>query len=269
MASPTEPSKSISKLTVYRGFDWPGRWTWSPFVGKLETRLRLAGVPYAVLSGSPRSAPTGKIPYADLGNGETIGDSTFIIRRLVDEGVLPDLNAGLTAAQRTQDLALRALMEDKLYFYGVRERWQDNYVTMRSNVMAAIPYPIQVVVGLLAYNKISGALNGQGTGRLTRHEVATLHQEGWEAIGAQLSEARLQAPTKNSDAPFWLLGGKQPTEADATLMGFIASAMVCTAAPEAGRIVRSIPVLVDYCERIHDRYFSDYEKWTESGCLPR
>ncbi|RYP43990.1 hypothetical protein DL768_009502 [Monosporascus sp. mg162] len=256
-------SQALPKLTVYRGFDWPGRYTWSPFVNKLETRLRLAGVPYVAAPGSVRQAPMGKIPYVDLGNGETMGDSTLITRRLVGDGVLPDLNAGLSPAQKAQDLALRALMEDKIYFYGVRERWRDNYVTMRSTVMAAIPYPIQLIIGLLAYNKATGALNGQGTGRLTQDQVAVFQQEAWEALNHLLSEARLNAPARSRDAPFWILGGEQPTEADATLMGFIVSTLVCTAAPEAGKVVRGFPILVDYCRRIHDRYFSDYEKWTE------
>lgn len=31
------------------------------------------------------------------------------------------------------------------------------------------------------------------------------------------------------EAPFWALGGKGPSEADTTLFGFIAAAMVCDA----------------------------------------
>jgi len=116
MASP----KSATKLTVHRGFDWPGRYTWSPFVTKLEVRLRFAGLPYAVGAGGPRSAPQGKIPYVDIpGEDQQMGDSTFIIRRLVEKDMLPDLNARLSKPEQAQDLAWRALMEDKLYFYGV------------------------------------------------------------------------------------------------------------------------------------------------------
>lgn len=33
--------------------------------------------------------------------------------------------------------------------------------------------------------------------------------------------------------------------------------------PEAARTVRRHPVLVDYATRIHNEYFSDYEKWED------
>ncbi|KAK8006926.1 hypothetical protein PG989_000916 [Apiospora arundinis] len=261
-------SKSATKLTVYRGFDWPGRYTWSPFVTKLETRLRFAGLPYVAAPGSTRSAPKGKIPYIDVPGEEQMGDSTFIIRRLVEKDMVPDLNAGLSKLEHAQDLAWRALMEDKLYFYGVRERWQDNYVTMRSTVMSAIPYPLQLVIGLLAYKKTTASLNGQGTGLLTHDQMMELQEEGWEALNAQLAQARQQSnAASRPDEPFWILGGQQPTEADATLMGFIVAGLSCTAAPAGGKVIRSHSALVDYSSRIHNRYFSDYEKWSDE--LPK
>lgn len=125
-------SKSTTKITVHRGFDWPGRYTWSPFVTKLEVRLRFAGLPYVVGNGGPRSAPQGKIPYVDMpGEEQQLGDSTLIIRHLVEKDMLPDLNAGLDKTQQAQDLAWRALMEDKLYFYGVSIRLLDSHNMMR------------------------------------------------------------------------------------------------------------------------------------------
>lgn len=123
-------------LTLYRGWPTPGKHVWSPFVIKLEARLRFAGVPYTAAAGSPMTAPRGKIPYVEargqpLGapwatrkeGGETVaslGDSGAIIRALVDQGAVPDLNARLSAGEGAHDLALRALLEDKLYFYHVR-----------------------------------------------------------------------------------------------------------------------------------------------------
>lgn len=113
-------------LTLFRGWKDPGRHVWSPFVIKLEARLRFAGIKYAVDVGSPRTAPKGKVPYVEFGNGdddnnkEQIGDSGLIIKTLVQQGALPDLNAALSGAERARDLALRALLEDKLYFYHVR-----------------------------------------------------------------------------------------------------------------------------------------------------
>jgi hypothetical protein len=46
-----------------------------------------------------------------------MADSALIIERLVSGGLLPDLNALLGTAEKVYDVALRALLEEKLYFY--------------------------------------------------------------------------------------------------------------------------------------------------------
>jgi hypothetical protein len=48
-----------------------------------------------------------------------LGDSTLIISKLEDDGLLDDLNSKLSPVEKANDLALRALLEDKLYFYQV------------------------------------------------------------------------------------------------------------------------------------------------------
>ena len=225
-------------LTVFRGSLPNGAYVWSPFVTKLEARLRFSHVPYGQEAGSPQSAPKRKIPYVEFTdlNGEkrSIGDSTLIIRSLVDNDALPDLNRKLPAVQRAHDLAIRALMEDKVYFYGTREKWCDNYDEMRSNVLAAIPWPLQSVVGWLAHRGILSALHGQGTGRLSDAEVRTLKEEVWHSLNALLTESVKSSLCRRGDdshdeLPFWILGGTEPTEADATVYGFIAGALICTA----------------------------------------
>lgn len=85
----------VPQFTIFRGPGKPTAFTWSPFVIKLEARLRFAGVSYRVAEGSPKTAPRGKIPYIDA-EGETLSDSTFIIKRFIDEGLIPNLNASFT-----------------------------------------------------------------------------------------------------------------------------------------------------------------------------
>ncbi|KAH8685219.1 hypothetical protein BGZ61DRAFT_479978 [Ilyonectria robusta] len=253
-------STDPTPLTVYRGSAKTGVYVWSPFVIKLEARLRFDGIPYKVGQGSPMSAPRGKIPYIELGAaGEQLGDSAFIIRRLVDEGVVADLNAGVPPVQRARDLAIRALVEDKVYFYATREKWCDNYAVMRAGALAAIPWPLQWLVGLLAQRSIARTLYGQGAGRFADDQVATLNEEVWESVAALLTDAN--RASSGAPGPFWVLGGGGPTEADASLFGFVATALVCDAAPTTAKIVRSYPVVIDYADRIHRKYFPDYEKW--------
>lgn len=136
MASTT---KSSFNIILYRGWKDPG-YVWSPFVTKLETRLRFAGLSYKAEAGSPLTGPRGKIPYIKISGTdrepELMGDSAQIIERFVSEERLPDLNARLGPAEKVYDVALRALLEEKLYFYQVnhtRASWQNMYKSNLEN----------------------------------------------------------------------------------------------------------------------------------------
>ncbi|KAK4191297.1 hypothetical protein QBC35DRAFT_487869 [Podospora australis] len=221
-------------ITVYRGFAALPTHTWSPFVNKLETRLRLSGIPYQVKVGSIHEGPKRKIPYIalelDNGGSEMLGDTALISKRLVEVGVFPhELNKDLTPVQKAQDLAIRSLLEDKLSFYLARERWIDNFYTMRDGAMASVPYPVRVLVGHLAYRGVSRSLYGQGTGRFTDDEVRMFKMEIWEHLNILLGEARGSVKGKGSDEPFWILGGEKPTEADTTAYGIIVASLICDA----------------------------------------
>ncbi|KAL2845736.1 hypothetical protein BJY01DRAFT_178604 [Aspergillus pseudoustus] len=248
-------------LTLSRGWLEPNRYVWSPFVTKLEARLRFARVPYKAVSGSVRTAPKGKIPYieiTDKNSSSSLGDSTLIIKYLVERNILPDLNGPLSPSERAHDLALRALLEDKAYFYNTRERWTENYYTMRDHALSAIPYPIRVLVGLLIYRSTAQTLNGQGTGRYTDDEIQGFRVETWEALNDLLAASKTKA---HGEGPFWILGGDEPTEADAALFGFVVSGLVSTAGPKMKAVVLGFPVILEYARRIHAAYFPDYELW--------
>lgn len=119
--------KSPLDITLYRGFQGSGKYVWSPFVTKLEARLRFAGLAYRTEAGSLFKAPKGKIPYVAISSKTEscsqppalLADSTLIAERLVEDGVSEDLNAELSPTEKALDLAIGALLEDKLYFYQV------------------------------------------------------------------------------------------------------------------------------------------------------
>jgi Glutathione S-transferase N-terminal domain len=116
----------MATITVYRGFPTTPTHVWSPFTIKLEARLRFAGLSYTIEQGSPKTGPRGKIPYIGIRSTNAISDvelhsDTQLISDLLKEnGLVPDLNEALSPAENAIDLALTALLEDKLYFYNVR-----------------------------------------------------------------------------------------------------------------------------------------------------
>lgn len=98
-------AKTNSKLTVFRDADAPGAYTWSPFVAKLEAHLRFCHLSYKVSAGSLSESPKGKLPYVRIedgvGNMQILSDSTLIMRKLVDEEAIADLNASLSPKKKS------------------------------------------------------------------------------------------------------------------------------------------------------------------------
>lgn len=227
-------TKSQPKVTVFRGCPGSAGFAPSQFVCKLEARLRFASITYTNGSEGPLKAPRGKIPFVSLTKtdptgqplGETtkLSDSTLIAEHFVKEGLAENLNSQLSPAQKVQDLAIRALMEERLYWFESQERIIDNFYAMRSAILWSMPYPLQIIVGLLVYRQMNSTLWGQGTGRYTPEERSNFRLEIWQSIETLLGESRRGS---SGDGPFWVLGGASPTEADTTVFGFIASDLTC------------------------------------------
>ncbi|KAJ5992290.1 hypothetical protein N7451_008014 [Penicillium sp. IBT 35674x] len=257
MASP----KPTDTVTVFRGQIETGSYVWSPFVTKLEARLRFGKIAYRTEAGSVPNAPRGKVPYISIeeNDGKTLlSDSGLIIKEFIKSGKLEDLNRNLSATQRLHDIALQALLEDKLYFYGTQEKWVQNYYAMRDNVLGALPWPVRVIVGNIVYYKNVRNTMGQGTGKFSAEEIAASRIDIWETLNAAISESYAQ--NRGKEGPFWVWGGNEPTEADAVVYGFVVSGLVCgPAAPTTKGIIQSHAALMEYARRIHNTYFPDYE----------
>lgn len=127
----------------------------------------------------------------------------MIIRALIGDGVLTDLDSNLSSLKRAQSLGLRATLEDRVYLYNVREKRVDNYYAMRGGVLGGVPWPMRIVVGAMAFRSVSTMLHGQGTGRYSAEEVSVWTEEAWEGINAVLPEAKSRSVgTASSREPF-------------------------------------------------------------------
>ncbi len=114
----------------------------SPFGLKLEAWLRLADIPYTVEPSTDlRRAPKGKLPYV-RDEGRLIGDTTLIVEHLkASRGIDPD--AGLSARDRAEALALQRLLEEHFYFALVYSRWIDEagWATLAPAFFGRFPFP--------------------------------------------------------------------------------------------------------------------------------
>ena len=200
-------------LTVHRfGPAW-GIPDISPFVVKLETYLRLAGIPYEAKVGDPRKAPKKKIPYV-VDDGVVLGDTRFIIEHLETKRGI-SLDARLTPRDRALATSFQSMLEEHLYWVVVYERWQieANWArfapTMRQLLGGAgVPGPMTGLVAALARKGMLKQLHAQGTGRHSPAEVGRIGERIVSALAEQIGEG-----------PFFF--GAEPATVDATAYAFV------------------------------------------------
>ena len=208
----------------------------SPFGLKLEAWLRLADIPYTVQpSMDLGKSPKGKLPYI-RDEGRTIGDTTLIIEHLkATRGIVPD--AGLSARERAEALAMQRLFEDHLYFVLVWSRWIDEagWSTLAPAFFGRMPAPVRGLVAARYRRKIRRMLEMQGIARHRPREIYAMAHADLQAVADFLD-----------DRPF--LMGEQLTTVDAVAYGFLANLLYVPFETDLKRIALSYPTLVTYCE---------------------
>lgn len=216
----------------------------SPFCCKLETWLRIAGIPYEVVDTlDPRKAPKGRLPFIE-DDGVRIADSSFIIDHLVaTRGVDPD--AHLDASQRTLALLVQRTLEEHYapvlaYTHLVR----DEGVRHTRARFAPLPAIIRPLVASTVRRAIQKRLWDRGLLRHTHDEIVADAIRDWKAVLAAMS-----------DGPFFF--GAQPSTIDAVVFGVLATSILTPIESPIRDFLRAQPRLVDYAERVRARFFPD------------
>lgn len=209
----------------------------SPFCLKVETYLRLAGIPYKAVEALPFKAPKGKLPVI-VDDGRQVADSSLIIAHL--EATLGQpLDAGLTEEQRARAHLLRRTCEESLYFALVHARWSDpaGWPKTRQAFFGDMPPVVRQVVPLLVRRGILAALRGQGYGRHSQDEVYALGIADLDALAACLDPGSFAL-------------GDRPRTIDATLYAFLFSIVTPPLENAMKRHALSLPVIGGYLRHI-------------------
>lgn len=218
----------------------------SPFCMKLETWLRMAGIPYVVrvLQGPPKSG-SGKVPYIERPDGSLLSDSSIIIETLTRErGVA--LDDFMTEQDRVQALLIQRLIEDDLYFAILHDRWvvDANWAITRAAYFASAPWVVRTLVVPMIRRKVIGMARGQGVARLPAGERERRVVADVRAIASLLG-----------DKEFFL---GRPSSVDAIAYATLANGL---SAPIPGVFkdeLQAHPELAAYCERMRTTYFGDW-----------
>jgi len=219
----------------------------SPFVVKVMTLLKLAGLDYTTDSGGYARAPKGKLPYID-DNGVIVADSTFIRFHLEDAHDV-DFDAGLNDEQKAIGWCAEKLCEEHLYWLVARAMWMDdaNFERGPAKWFDKLPAPARPLAKWYMRRRVGKNLHSQGIGRHSATEADRLGVRDITALAALIG-----------DKPFIL--GDAPHAADATVFAFLASIMAPMAETAMRDAALANPALVAYRDRMMARFFPDCVK---------
>ncbi|MCG8491306.1 MAG: glutathione S-transferase family protein [Sneathiellales bacterium] len=210
----------------------------SPFGLKLETWLKMQGLSYRVEWDPQKMGPKGKVPFATL-DGTVIGDSELIIERLAKTSV-----AELAAMNRAEDLLVRRLVEEHLYFILVYSRWvdPDGWNEFRDLFFAPAPALIRGLIARKVRKSVVQNLMGQGIARHSPEEVYKKAKLDLEIAAVQLG-----------DKPFFT--GESPALVDASAYGLFANIYYSPVKGPLQDLLMSHDTLVSYVERLKKLYW--------------
>jgi glutathione S-transferase len=215
----------------------------SPFCCKLETWLRIAGIPYEVVdTPDPRKGPKGKLPFVEDGDVR-MGDSSIIIDHLVkSRGIDPD--ASLNASQRALALLVQRTLEEHYAFIAaythlIREEGLRHTRARFESVPALVRPLVQKVV----HRRIKDLLWKQGILRHSHEAIVESALRDWRAVLSFMGE------------PFFF--GEQPTGIDAVLFGALATTVLTPIETPIRDFLRSQPKCVAYTQRMRARFFPE------------
>lgn len=211
----------------------------SPFCIKVETYLRMAAIPYQVRwQNNPKRGPKGKFPVLE-DNGKLIPDSSFIIDYL-NVNYAPSMSFSDPSA-----LAMQRLIEDHLYFIILYSRWidKDGIKTINSEFAPFFPKPLAFLALKWIRKQLTKQGYVQGIARHSKEEVYSLGVIDINTIAAWLGKKL-----------FCL--GEQYCAIDAIVYAFLRTIQQSPLQNPLKSALENHSHLIQYCERIHEKYFN-------------
>lgn len=230
-------------IILYQGPAGFGLANVSPFCLKLETYLRMTGIPYQAKAAEFGKAPKGKIPFIEE-DGAFLGDSQFIIEHLKRKHG-DTLDAKLSPEDLARGHLVRRTLEESLYWQIIYERWiaDEGWRVYKPIFEAIFPPVVGKLIVPMIRRGVTKAARTQGLGRHRPEEILEMGKADVSALAAALG-----------DKPYLL--GEQPTSFDAAFYAFIVSIIAFPVDSPLRKYTLEQKNLVRYCERFQQRYFA-------------
>lgn len=216
----------------------------SPFPVKLETFLRMSNIKYVPDFDFPMSSK-GKSPWITI-NGVDVADSQLALEYLGRHFNI-NLNSHLSPEEVSISRAMRALLEDHLYFCCVVEKWvigRGQCVLDQTHVTGGkLGWFLRSII-LEKYAKIlTTQAYMQGIGRHSIEDVRSMMKQDVECLANFLGEKP------------YLMGAK-PSEVDCIFFAFMVIAKYASITAE--NVLVNYPNLSQYVERMKAEFYPDW-----------
>lgn len=210
----------------------------SPFGLKLETWLRMSGTDYRVEWNPQKMGPKDKVPFATI-DGNIIGDSELII-----ETLFPSLMTNMNPNNKSQDVLIRRLVEEHLYFILVYSRWADpnGWAEFKDLFFAPAPSLIRGFIAKKVRKMVLQNLKSQGIARHSEQEVYKKGADDLKTLSDFLGEQ-----------PYF--SGSKPGLADASAYGLLANIYYSPVDGTLPELMKSHENLVQFVKRIKKDYW--------------
>lgn len=217
----------------------------SPFCLKMETYLRMLGLPYQNYFDG-RLSPHGKMPWIEY-NQEQVCGTEFIMDFLEDKLGM-NLDKGLTPHQIAVSYAITKMVEEHLYWTIAYCQWVDNLE--KTSEMLAVSGPLSDTLRWILSHLTSGIVKremfGHGIGRFSKEEVYALMERDLRALAMLLGDKK------------YIMGPKMST-VDATVFGHLAPAMWTLPGTRPEQLIKGELInLAMYCERIRRKFWPEW-----------
>jgi glutathione S-transferase len=238
-------AKQKGAIALHRFGPYLGTPDSSPFVIKVMTLLKLAGLSFREVQGNPFKAPQRFLPYI-VDDGATVADSG-LIRAHLERKYGVDFDAGLDPVQKAQAWAIERMCEDHLYFAMLESRWLDRRIFregLGKHMFGPIPAPFRPLVKGMLRRMNAKRLAGHGLGRHRKTDIAALARRDVDALAALIGEK-----------PY--LMGERPCGADGFVFGIITAILTPPIESPLRAAMATHANLVAYRDRLTRQFFPD------------
>ncbi len=216
----------------------------SPFVLKVDAYMRMANIEYKNVPdvNNLRKAPKGKLPFITDGD-TTVADSQFIIAYLQEKYQI-ELDSALSAKQKSIAYLMGKALDEDLYWCLVYSRWvkNDTWPIIKKAFFESMPFPLKIVVPVIARKGVISALHKQGLGRHSDEQINLIAEKTFQSLSEILADKKY-------------FFADSPCTFDATAFGFLSQFINVTINNKMNELARNHDNLVVYCNAIRDKYY--------------